>query len=350
MTVYAEEVYIAGGFCYSTTPGPTVNNTLATNVVPKQYFKDSMTYVSTTTGLLVNTTYYVRGYSKSSLENTYFYSNEVVFRTASLKVETYSNGASGGLNYTTNNRIINYGNEMVVQRGLVYATVADDFPTLGTGYYTFEGTGTTDFTAKVSLPAYSTRYYIRAYAKTESGQIIYGNVIDYTTPANPNPPITTPPVCTGCTDPTPVTPPVVKGPGYLAFGRVVGPATLDCREGNGIFDDYKGYSTRFVAGEFTYASYTKQKEEMDAHLRSTFPGTNYEYNIEFSYNYSPTAKVAVIIEYKKKIPAWDCYSTLVTIGYGNNQAEALANAVERKNNDINGGKNATYTVLKTITW
>lgn len=350
MNIYGEEFYHNVGFAYSTSPQPTIDNTKAVDVAGVQYFTDSMTYFGNAKGLTLNTTYYVRGYAQLNSGDKAVYSNEVVFKTASLKVETYMNGGTGGLNYITSNRIINYGTETVVQRGLVYGVVSDYFPTLESSYYTFEGTGTADFTAKVELPAYSTRYYIRAYAKTQSGNVIYGNVIDYTTPANPNPPTTTPPVCNGCTNPPPVTPPVVSGPGYLIFGRATGPAKLDCREGSGIFSDYKGYSTALVQGAFTNASYSTQREQMMAHLKSTFPGDKYEYSVESSYNYSPTAKVAVIIEYKKKIPAWDCYSTLVTIGYGSNEAEALAKAVERKNNDINGAKEAKYTKLKTITW
>lgn len=348
MNAYSEDALINGGFCYSTTPEPTIKSTIATDLRSAQFYKDSMTFFSTTTGLLANTTYYVRGFSKL-MDGSYVYSNEVVFKTASMKVQTYYAGPNGGLNYSTSNRITNYGTELVVQRGIVYGAVSDNYPTLDSGYYTFEGTGTADFAGKISLPAYSTRYYIRAYVKTESGQIIYGNVIDYTTPADPNPVVSTPPVCNGCTDPTPVTPPVVKGPGYLVFGKVLGQAKLDCREGYGIFDDYKGYSTRFVPGEFTSASYSKQREVMETHLKSKWPGEK-EYLVEFSYNYSPTAKFAVIIEYKAKVPGWDCYTYLIAIGYGKTEAEALAKAIERKNNNSNGGKEAKYTKLPTIEW
>lgn len=80
MNIYGEETFYNGGFCYSTTPGPTVNNTKATNVVPVRFYTDAMTYISTLTGLALNTTYYIRGYAQRNLDNSYVYSNEVVLK------------------------------------------------------------------------------------------------------------------------------------------------------------------------------------------------------------------------------------------------------------------------------
>ncbi len=105
-----------------------------------------------------------------------------------------------------------------------------------------------------------------------------------------------------------------------------------------------------MEGKHTKASYDQSSASLDAQMRAKYYGDKYTYTVESSADYNVNYRYAVIIEYKKKITGWDCYSVMVTIGYGNSYDEALTHALSRKNKDTNNGNKAPYKVLKQLHW
>jgi FlaG/FlaF family flagellin (archaellin) len=159
------------GICWSMSPNPTVNDSHEANGTGTGNYTVSMT------GLMANTTYYVRAYAINSVGTSY--GNEESFTTlASLPTVTTSpmaditqTSALGGGNVTTD------GGSAVTDRGLCWSTSHD--PTTSNSHVS-SGTGTGSFTASITGLTASTTYYVRAYA-TNSVGTSYGEEMSFTT-------------------------------------------------------------------------------------------------------------------------------------------------------------------------
>ncbi len=185
-------VYSAGtpamsekGFCYSTSPNPTINN----NRIPLLSGTGNFNY--NLTGLSDGTTYYYRAYVMQG--GNPVYGNVVSFTTNTAEVppvvSTYDVSnlnpvSSAGIilswNVTFNGYISSAGSPAYVERGFVYSTYSN--PTSGNGTkVVVSGTGTGSFTKNISgLQNYNT-YHVRAYAKTASGSYVYGEDVSFNT-------------------------------------------------------------------------------------------------------------------------------------------------------------------------
>ncbi len=151
----------ARGVCYSTSPNPTIADLHTTNGT------GTGTFSSPITGLVGNTTYYVRAYATNSQGTGY--GDQVSFVTANPVVPTlvYTSSAtttSTTLAYTA--KISSDGGAAITARGLCYGTSAN--PTI-TGSHTTAGSGTGSFTSLIAGLTVNTTYHIRPYATNSVG-------------------------------------------------------------------------------------------------------------------------------------------------------------------------------------
>jgi uncharacterized protein (TIGR02145 family) len=163
------------GVCWSTTPGPTTEDSKTADG------SGSGMFVSSLTDLLPNTVYYVRAYATNSATTSY--GNEISFTTSgSLPVVTTTgissvttNSASSGGDVTSD------GGLPVTARGVCWNTNGD--PTIA-GSHTTDGTGIGAFSSTLTGLLPNTTYYVRAYAVNSIGTS-YGDILSFTTASVP---------------------------------------------------------------------------------------------------------------------------------------------------------------------
>jgi uncharacterized protein (TIGR02145 family) len=160
------------GVCWSTSPGPTLDDSFTTDG------SGTGSFISSLTGLNPSTTYYVRAYATNTAGTAY--GNEQQFTTLSPQLATVTtanitnithNSATGGGNVT------NDGGATVTARGICWGTNPN--PTLADNF-TVNGSGTGSFTSNITGLTPNTTYYVRAYA-TNSVGTNYGNQVSFTT-------------------------------------------------------------------------------------------------------------------------------------------------------------------------
>ncbi|MBP6754679.1 MAG: DUF1566 domain-containing protein [Bacteroidia bacterium] len=171
-------IIIAKGVCWSnTTSSPTTNNNKTSDGT------NIGTFDSSITGLLPNTTYYIRSYARNSVGTSYgnvlsFSTNALTTPTGVTTVNVTSitqNSATSGGNISTD------GGAPVLSKGLCWSN-SNSNPTLSNNSNNI-GTGIGSFSSTLSGLISDTNYYVRAYA-TNSAGTTYGSVINFTT--NPN--------------------------------------------------------------------------------------------------------------------------------------------------------------------
>ncbi|NDV59251.1 carboxypeptidase regulatory-like domain-containing protein [Bacteroides sp. 519] len=173
--------YSERGFCYSSsTTTPTINNdrvSVAGMGVAGNFKKDI-------TGLRSGEIYYVRAYVIQ--DSRVVYGNTVQFVTVELPV-VYTNSVTNitssnfGLNWSAifNGTIQSIGYPGYTERGFVYNTYMN--PTVSNSKKVVSGKAAGTFYATITnLSSYKT-YYVRAYAKSPSGTIVYGDNVSFRT-------------------------------------------------------------------------------------------------------------------------------------------------------------------------
>ncbi len=159
------------GFCYSTSAQPTIADTKISYGVATADFD------KTVTGLLENTTYYVRAYAVNS--EGVGYSEETTFKTLevtqpSLSTVTLATISSTSVEFGA--QVTSVGNGILADAGFVYATAPS--PTLDSNRLACGKV--TELAAKATGLAPETTYYVRAYATNEKGTA-YGEEVTFTT-------------------------------------------------------------------------------------------------------------------------------------------------------------------------
>lgn len=147
----------ARGVVWSTSQSPTLeNNTGKTNDGTGKG-----NYSSNLTGLLANTTYYVRAFATNS-EGT-AYGNELSFRTQS-SIATLTTNSVGSITATTavsGGNISSDGGASVTSRGIVWSTTSG--PTIQNNQgKTTNGSGTGNFSSNLVGLTAGTTFYVRA--------------------------------------------------------------------------------------------------------------------------------------------------------------------------------------------
>ncbi|MQY78047.1 MAG: hypothetical protein GH151_02460, partial [Bacteroidetes bacterium] len=172
---------IERGICWNISKNPTLSNKHTTNG------SGSGSFISSMTGLLPNTIYYVRAYATNKVGTAY--GNEISFATSvtlptvitsSVTDITYNSAKSGG-------SITADGGAVITAKGVCWSTSQN--PTVSDSYIT-DGTGAGSFSSSITGLSPVTTYYIRAYA-TNSAGTAYGNQIEFTTTEPILPTVTT---------------------------------------------------------------------------------------------------------------------------------------------------------------
>jgi|WetSurMetagenome_2_1015567.scaffolds.fasta_scaffold00376_13 hypothetical protein len=158
------------GICYLTSPNPTISN----NVVASG--NGLGLFISNLTGLIPETTYYIRAYATNSVGTAY--GNEIIFTTNQIVIPTLTTSNITSITAGTaisGGNITSDGGSSVISRGVCWSinqnpTILDNL--------TDNGTGTGIFTSSLSGILPNTTYYVRAYASNSAGTA-YGNEVNF---------------------------------------------------------------------------------------------------------------------------------------------------------------------------
>lgn len=165
-------VILAKGFCINIAPNPTeLNAVLVTGNNPGYYSH-------TATGLLPDTTYYVRAFATSTAGTAY--GPEISFKTLALTQPTVVTGNVSNVSSTyaaATGTITENGGSVITDRGFCWATTQN--PTTVNNKISLETT-TSDFIASIKGLSPNTTYYLRAYAINAQGTS-YGESETFTT-------------------------------------------------------------------------------------------------------------------------------------------------------------------------
>jgi hypothetical protein len=172
----------ARGVCWSTSQNPTTANSKTNNGTGTGIFTSSLT------GLLPNTTYYVRAYAINTIGTSY--GNEISFKTKDgvpkFATTTITNITATSATAVSN--ITDDGGLSITVKGVCWSTSQN--PTTFNSK-TSNGTGIGTFTSNLTGLASSTTYYVKTYATNTKGTA-YSNQVSFTTSiSNNNPPVIT---------------------------------------------------------------------------------------------------------------------------------------------------------------
>ena len=171
------------GVCWSVNQNPTITNSHSSDGT------GSGIYISSLSGLINNTIYYVRAFATNSAGTAY--GNELSFKTiAEITIPTVTTTTPTNIlsnRATTGGNVTSTGGASIIVRGVCYGTSLN--PTIDADHTT-DGSGSGIFTSNLTSLNSTTTYHIRAYA-TNSAGTAYGQDLSFTTPANTAPILTT---------------------------------------------------------------------------------------------------------------------------------------------------------------
>jgi hypothetical protein len=163
----------ARGICWSITNNPAIDSAKTTIGSGPGTFSSHMT------GLKSSTTYYVRAYATNSAGTAY--GNEISFSTLDappMDVTTYPITFISPYSAQSGGYVLKSGNGTLIETGICWNTSPN--PTTASSKKINE-THELDFSCDLQGLNPSTTYYVRAYAIYDTGTIVYGNEISFTT-------------------------------------------------------------------------------------------------------------------------------------------------------------------------
>jgi len=161
---------IARGVCWSTSPNPTVKDSITKDAAGSGIFESRIMR------LTPNTTYYVRAYATNKKGTSYglqatFKTKSFAITTSDITAITVNTALSGGT-------IVSDGDSVNVSvRGICWGTQSS--PTI-INNKTVNGKGVGKFSSPMTELILGTTYYVRAYATNTAGTI-YGNELTFIT-------------------------------------------------------------------------------------------------------------------------------------------------------------------------
>jgi len=155
-------VVTARGVCWSTSTNPTITGSHTTDGSGTGNFESSIT------GLIDNTTYYVRAYATNKAGTAY--GNQIAFTTSNnINLPTLSTSVITNITETTaigGGNVTSDGGASVTVRGVCWNT--SENPTTE-NCKTEDGSGTGSFTSNLNGLTNGTSYHVRAYATNSVG-------------------------------------------------------------------------------------------------------------------------------------------------------------------------------------
>ena len=171
------------GFCYSEKPNPTSSDLIASN------WYNTNPFTVNANNLNSNTTYYVRAYIR--INGNYAYGNEVTFKTPSITLTTLP--VSNNKGTKANVEGIVSDSSIVTQNinlGFCYSTSPNpSINDLLVNYWNYYGSS--KFQSQITDLKQNTTYYVRAFIKSNSNKVVYGNEVSFTSGTVKLPTITT---------------------------------------------------------------------------------------------------------------------------------------------------------------
>ncbi|MBR4537171.1 MAG: fibrobacter succinogenes major paralogous domain-containing protein, partial [Bacteroidales bacterium] len=161
----------ARGVCWSTSPNPTISDSLTVDSCGFGGF------TSLVTGLQPNTHYYVRAYATNSAGTVYGAQRQFTTRVATPAVTTSGVIRISFTSVTCDGNVNYEGIAAVTARGVCWSTSPN--PTVNDSH-TVDSSGLGSFTSLITGLQPIVHYYVRAYA-TNSAGTAYGNEIEFTT-------------------------------------------------------------------------------------------------------------------------------------------------------------------------
>jgi len=160
------------GFCWNTSTNPSIANN--SQIVTGNTLGN---FNAEITGLVVNTTFYVKAYIKN--ESGTFYGDEIIFSTNDGLSSVVTNSVSNitAISASCSGSINDNGGFAITARGMCWSK--NENPSI-TDSHTTDGTGSGDFTSTLTGLDANTTYYVRAYATNINGTT-YGNQLNFTT-------------------------------------------------------------------------------------------------------------------------------------------------------------------------
>jgi uncharacterized protein (TIGR02145 family) len=160
----------ARGVCWSTTLDPTINDYQTVDGSGMGNFTSNLT------GLIENTTYYLRAYATNQAGTAY--GNQLSFGTLTIPTVTTNQITEITQNTATcGGNVTHDGGATVTIKGVCWSTTQE--PDIS-DFHTVDGSGTGDFVSYLTGLTENTTYYLRAYATNEVGTS-YGNQQSFTT-------------------------------------------------------------------------------------------------------------------------------------------------------------------------
>lgn len=173
-------VIVDYGVCWSIYPNPDITNNKTSDIAIEGAFTTGVgSFTSSITGLLPNTTYYLRAYVTNNVGTAY--GSEISFKTpqtVNLATITTDNAIDiSANNVVLGGNVINDGNGHVIERGVVFSISPQ--PTIESTKITI-GSGKGSYSIRIGGLNANTIYYVRAYAINSYGTA-YGAEISFTT-------------------------------------------------------------------------------------------------------------------------------------------------------------------------
>ncbi|PYF71476.1 hypothetical protein [Pedobacter nutrimenti] len=163
------------GLCWATTDNPTVDGQHTVNG------SGSGTFLSSITGLMGSTTYYIRAYAINYVGIGY--GATLVVKTAAPQkpaVTTLAASSTSGSTSAGGGEVTDNGGAEVTSRGLLWSSQPDFTPDLSSPNKTTESGGTGRFNSTINGLEPNKTYYVRAYAVNSAGAA-YGEALSFKT-------------------------------------------------------------------------------------------------------------------------------------------------------------------------
>ena len=158
------------GFCYSTTPDPTVAS-------ERVILSGDDNFIATISDLISDQDYYIKAFAETKYETTY--SNEVCIRTIA-GIATLGQTSAHNITPTSvilRSSIVSNGGTDIIAQGFCYGK--NEHPTINNSIIHAESY-LSEFSSKLEGLEQNTSYYVRSFATTQYGTT-YGNETNFKT-------------------------------------------------------------------------------------------------------------------------------------------------------------------------